>query len=144
MAFKIRKESGLLDGVVKCDEHDCPMIAVEQDGKDDYLCLFEAVDRLIGQQRITRVEVSGGFIRSLQFENGYQISPLCPCCGEPTLQDRGSLNNQMLTGMAWETVDDSEHYSALVLFFAETPEATETETVPIHIESVRSLQRIGS
>ena len=118
------------------------MITVEQNGEDHYLCLFEAVDHLIGQQRITRVKVANGYIRSIQFENGYRLIPLCPCCGKPTLQNSGALKRKMLTGMAWDTVNYGEDYPALILYFAKTPEATDAEAVPVHIESVRSIQEI--
>jgi hypothetical protein len=47
----------------------------------------------------------------------------------------------MLTGMAWDTVNDGKDYSALILHFAKTSEATEAEAVPVHIESVRSIQK---
>ncbi len=143
MSFHIKKEPRLLDGIIQCHEHDCPMIAIEQDGKDYYMCLFEAVDRLIGQQRITRVRVSNGSIRSIQFENGYQINPLCPCCGKPTIQGGEALKDKMLTGMAWETLDYGEDRPALILYFAKTPEAPEAEAIPVHIESIHSIRRIG-
>jgi len=143
LSFKIKEELGLLEGIATCQEHSCPLITVEQDGEDYYLCLFEAVDRLIGRQRITRVQVADGFLCALQFENGYRLIPLCPCCGKPTLRASSVLRNKMLTGMAWDAVDSGEDYPALVLYFATTPEATEAEAVPVHIESVRSIQKIS-
>lgn len=143
MSFNIKKEPRLLDGIAECHEHGCPMISVEQNGKDDYMCLFEAVDELIGQQRITGVQVSGGSIRSIQFGNGYQINPLCPCCGKPEIQDSGALKNRMLVGMTWETLDYGKDCPALILYFAKTAEAADAKAIPVHIDSVRSIQRIG-
>jgi hypothetical protein len=143
MSFKILEDSLLLNDIAKCQEHGCPMITVEQDGEKSYMCLFEALDALIGQQRITRLKVSSKCIRSIQFENGYQLIPLCPCCGEPGLQEGGVLLNKMLIGLDWRAVESDEVYPALILRFAKTPDAKSIEELPVHFDSIYTIKKIG-
>jgi hypothetical protein len=143
MSFNIKKEKISLDNIPVCEEHGCPMIPVEQDGKTAQMCLFDAVYDLIGFQPVRYVKVSSRKIRSISFENGYNLEPLCPCCGEPTISDDGILKGKVLVGLKWGAFDYGENNPALDLEFAKTKDSPVTDIVGIDINSVCSLEKKG-
>ena len=117
------------------------MIMVEQDGVEKNACLLDVLNELLGGQRVTWVKVSSGKIRLIRFENGYQIEPLCPCCGKPTIEEVGVLKNKVLVQVAWETEDYGEDYPELALHFAKDMQSEVTDIVPMHIDSVLSVRQ---
>ena len=136
----------LLDKATYCQQHGCPLIPVEQDGQEKQMCLFEAVDQLVGGQRVRYVKTTSGAFRLIRFENGYQLEPLCPCCGKPSISDDGGiLENKVLAGTTWEIEDyDNKEYPSLVLNFARTVDSPVTDALPVHIDSICSLQKASS
>jgi len=140
----IIKQTHSLEPDTICQEHGCPMIAVERDGVEESACLLEVVYELLGGQRVTWVKVSSDKIRLIRFENGYQIEPLCACCGKPTIEEYGVLKNKVLVHVAWETEDYGEDYPELALHFARDLQGEVTEIVPMHIDSLLSLCQVGA
>ena len=136
----------LLDKAIYCQQHSCPMITIEQEGQERHMCLLEVINHLIGGQRVKYVKTTSGSFRTIRFENGYQLEPLCPCCGKPSISDDGGvLENKMMVGATWEFEEyHDEEYPALVLNFARASEAPTTDAVPIHIDSICSLRKAGS
>ncbi|MFZ5910850.1 MAG: hypothetical protein ACOYYU_12620 [Chloroflexota bacterium] len=146
MSFTIKPiEAGksLLDEAAYCPEHDCPMIPVLSDGQDASMCLFDIVEQLLGGQRVKYVKTASGALRSIRFENGYILEPLCACCGKATLSGEGLLENKILVHWAWEMEEFSDgDYPALMLDFARSPDGEITDTLPLHINSIVGLRKI--
>ncbi len=139
--------SGLLDGLLRCSEHDCPMIQVG----DNYECVIECVDSHVGGKRVKDIiPDSTGIPFALVFEDAHTLPLLCPHCGrslhvapeneESALKEVAGL---YLVGLAYvEPGDDPE---GLALVFARDPEAdledpeTATQEILVHLDSARTL-----
>ncbi len=141
MSISIKPEKFVVDELQKCDYHDCPIIPIERDGKDDVMCLIEAVNNLIGGKRVNYVKISSRTLRSIHFENGYKLTPLCPCCVKTSLVENGNLQGKLLIGLSWDAVVYDETYPALALEFAKTKADPITDIVEVDINSVRTLQK---
>ena len=139
--------SGLLDGLLRCSEHDCPMIRVG----DNYECVIERVDSHVGGKRVKDiVPDSIGIPFALVFEDAHTLPLLCSHCGrslhvapkneESALEEVAGL---YLVALAY--VEPGEEPEGLALVFArdpaadlEDPEAS-TQEILIHLDSARSL-----
>jgi hypothetical protein len=124
-----------------CPEHDCPMIPILRDGQDASMCLFDIVEQLLGGQRVKYVKTASGALRSIRFENGYILEPLCPCCGEATLENEGFLEHKTLLHWSWEIEESPDgDYPSLLLDFGRA-NGEITDTVPVHINSIVNLRK---
>lgn len=145
MSFTIKPiEAGksLLDKATYCPQHDCPMIPVTQNGQDTSMCLFDVVEQLLGGQRVKYVKTASGALRSIRFENGYILQPLCPHCGEATIMDDGFLENKTLLDWSWEMEEYPEgDYPSLVLDFGRA-NGEITDTISVHINSIVNLRKV--
>jgi hypothetical protein len=82
--YRERKElnmPGLLDGLLMCEAHDCPMIRIG----DYYECVIEYTNSMLGREAVTDVIPSSGDEQpiTLVFSNGRTLPLTCPCCGGP-------------------------------------------------------------
>jgi hypothetical protein len=64
----------LLDGLITCGEHHCPMISIG----GNYCCVIVYANELLGTQ-----QVMDDIPTRLIFANGHTLPLLCPDCGEP-------------------------------------------------------------
>lgn len=73
--------TGLLDGVIRCSKHNCPMLRIG----DDYCCVIGYTNDRIGKQQVMELVMpdSEDEPPRLVFANDYALPLLCPCCGEP-------------------------------------------------------------
>jgi hypothetical protein len=139
--------SGLLDGLLRCSEHDCPMIRVG----DNYECVIERVDSHVGGKRVKDiVPDSAGIPFALVFEDAHTLPLLCPHCGrslhvaleneENALEEVAGL---YLVALAY--VEPGEDPEGLALVFARDPNAdledpeTSTQEILVHLDSARTL-----
>jgi hypothetical protein len=74
-------QPGLLDGVLMCGEHNCPMIRIG----DDYRCVIGYTDSMLGGETLDDFIPGSGDEQpiTLVFSNGHTLPLLCPCCGGP-------------------------------------------------------------
>lgn len=135
MVLKIKNTPQLLDGLATCPEHHCPMISVEEDGTDYYMCILEVVNQFAGLQRIVYAEVADGAIKTITFANGTRMEPLCACCGKPTLVYDPGIMNKVLVSLTW----DDDDPPALVFQLGQTPESEAVLLLPVHPNSVRTF-----
>jgi hypothetical protein len=86
----------LLEGLMQCEIHRCPMIRIE----DVYACVVEYADDALGMQGITEV-VPGTETEPtvLEFDNGRSLPLLCVCCGEPLQIEDVDLFREVVIGM---------------------------------------------
>ena len=71
---------GLLDNVLFCQEHGCPMVKIGE----HYHCVIEYISGALGMQRIVDfVPGSPAGAARLVFANGRSLPLLCSCCGGP-------------------------------------------------------------
>lgn len=138
----------MLEGRLRCSEHDCPIIRVG----DDYCCLFEYVDGLVGGQRVVQVLAGGDDTPlTLVFENGRAMPLYCPDCGGP-LQAHADEALEALPaivgwylyalGYAAPTAEDSE-YLELVLTPSQDEggdgEPADQQSFCVHLRSAREI-----
>lgn len=139
--------SGLLDGLLRCSEHGCPMIRVG----DNYECVIERVDAHLGGKRVK--DILPGNRRTpfaLVFEDGHTLPLLCPDCGrslhvapENEEQALDEASGLFLVGLAY--VAPGEDPEGLALVFARDPDAdvadpeTPTQEILLHLDSARKL-----
>lgn len=73
-------DKALLEGLMQCEIHQCPMIRIE----DAYACVVEYVNELLGTRSIADV-IPGTATEPtvLEFDNGRSLPLLCACCGDP-------------------------------------------------------------
>lgn len=125
-----------------CPQHDCPMLPVIQDGQEASMCLYDIVEQLLGGQRVKYVKTASGSLRSIRFENGYILEPLCPHCGEAAIMEEGILENKTLVHWSWETEEFSDgDYPMLALDFARD-DGDITDTIAVHINSIIHLRKV--
>lgn len=138
---------GLLNGLLKCDEHDCPMVRIG----DGYECVIERVDTHLGGKRVK--DIVPGSQRTpvaLVFEDGHTLPLLCPDCGDslhiaPEEEDEflDEAAGLFLVGVAYVEADQDPECLALV--FTEDPEAdpddpdTPLAEVLLHLDSAQRL-----
>ncbi len=60
------------------------------------MCLHDIIAQTIGGQRVKYVKTASGSLRSIQFENGYILKPLCLHCGGANLTGEGFIRKQNL------------------------------------------------
>ena len=151
------KMTGLLDGLVHCEEHNCPMIRIG----DDYFCVIGYTNACIGMERVTGLfdpELDGDPAR-LAFANGYTLPMLCPCCGEPLrIPDVAEFNRVArglyLCAVGYDPPGDEPEALVLVLVPEDVLDILPDEPsdllpegcqiLPLHLDSVRELRRTGS
>ena len=138
---------GLLDGLLRCQEHDCPVIRVG----DNYECVIERVDAHLGGKRVK--DIVPGKRKTpltLVFEDGHTLPLLCPHCGgalHAAPEDEDQVLEQSaglyLVGVAY--VEPSAEPEGIALAFASDPDAdledleTELEELVLHLDSARRL-----
>ncbi len=106
------------------------------------MCLYDIIEQLLGGQRVKYVKTSSGSLRSIRFENGYILEPLCPHCGGATIEDNGFLETKLLLQWSWETenLHDGD-YPGVVLDFGRA-DGEITDTLVVHINSIAGLRKI--
>ena len=139
--------SGLLNGLLRCQEHNCPMIRIE----DNYECVIESVDAHLGGKRVKDI-IPGkrGSPLTLVFEDGHTLPLLCRDCGgalHVASEDEDQVLEQSsglyLVGVAY--VESGEEHEGLALAFASRPDADpedpepEMEELLLHLDSARRL-----
>lgn len=140
---------GILEGMVHCGEHGCPMIYVD----GSYVCLFEHVDALIGGQQVVdiiRSSADGEVPLSLVFEGGRVLPLLCPCCGGPILlDDAPDMDRILQEATGWylqalvyhEVEGDQPECLELVLTpDLESDPDTEGSGLCVHLDSARGIR----
>ena len=146
------KMTGLLDGLVQCEEHNCPMVRIGE----DYCCVIGHTNACIGMERVTGLvdpESHGGPAR-LAFANGYSLPLLCPCCGQPLRIPDVAEFNQVVLGLylcavGYEPPGDEPEALVLVLAPEDVldtlpdeladPLPAGCQILPLHLDSVRGL-----
>lgn len=146
MSFTIQPptdKKSLLDSAKYCPQHDCPILTVLQDGQETSMCLHDIIAQTIGGQRVKYIKTASGNLRSIQFENGYILKPLCPHCGDATLPAEGGLlEGKTLLYWSWEMEEFSDgEYPTVILDFGHAEDEI-SDSVPVHINSIVHLQKI--
>jgi hypothetical protein len=140
-------DQGLLDGILFCHDHECPMIRVG----DNYECVIERVDGHLGGKRVKDIVPPGTKTPlTLVFEDGHTIPLFCPDCGgalhvAPQDEDEvlSEISGCYLVGVAY--VQAGEEPEGLALAFARDPEADPddpdalTDELVLHLDSARQL-----
>lgn len=125
-----------------CPEHEYPLLPVIRDGQETSMCLYDIVEQLLGGQRVKYVKTVHGLLRSIRFENGYVLEPLCPHCGQATIWEKGILENTTLVDWLWGTEEFSdEDYPSVVLYFARA-NGEITDSIPTHLNSIIRLHKV--
>jgi len=140
----------LLDGLVMCGEHNCPMIGIGE----DYCCVIEYTDDLIGAQQV--VDVIPGLDNAptrLLFANGYSLPLLCPDCGEPFhIEDADEFLDSAvglyLFALAYVPPSDEMPQGCMEFVFAPSLDAEglggelpeDSQSLFLHLDSVRGIE----
>jgi hypothetical protein len=139
----------VLEGLLRCSEHDCPMIHVG----DDYCCLFEYVDERIGGQQL--VDVTPGADDApltLVFGNGRRMPLYCPDCGGPLLAHPGTTREALQSIAGWylyslgyaAATDEAPEYLELVLTPSfdeeDDTEPADDQSICVHLRSAREIR----
>lgn len=129
--------SGLLDGLVFCAEHGCPMIRV----RGDDVCLFEYVDAHVGGQAVRDLIPGTADVPAmLVFADGHVMPLLCAHCGQGLHVTDADAALEVIAGQYLVALEYDEEDKALVLVFSPDPEDREDgEAVPVHLDSARKL-----
>ncbi len=144
---KRRRSIRLLDGLLWCAEHGCPMIQIG----NRYECVIERVDAHIGGKRVKDIIPDDqGIPFALVFEDGHTLPLLCPDCGrslhvspaneEHVLNEASGL---YLVGLSY--VEPEEEPWGLVLVFSRDPNTglenpeVPTQEILLHLNSARRL-----
>lgn len=145
------RDKGLLDGLLWCQEHDCPIIQIG----DDYACILEYTDELLGQRRVRDI-VPGAPPRRrrtgpspaparLVFDNNLTLPLICADCGGPihvTEPDAvlALFQGLYLVGLGYSRAKGDQS-AMLSLFFSPDPEGEPREdaTVTVHPDAVRKI-----
>lgn len=128
--------SGLLDDLIFCGEHDCPMVRI----RGSYVCLFEYVDAHVGGQVVQDlVPGTRDTPATLVFGDGHTLPLLCAHCGQALHIDEPDEALEAIAGQYLVALDYDEDNNALVLVFAPDPHGGEGETVAVHLDSARRL-----
>jgi hypothetical protein len=135
---------GLLDDLLMCGEHNCPMIEID----GDYRCVIEHTDDLIGAQQIVDVvPTSGDEPAELVFANGRKLPLICSCCGLPLQYDDPDQLREVATGLYLVGLrylpPEEDETECLEFIFApalsdELPD--EAQAVMLHLDSVRGIR----
>ncbi|MBI5034878.1 MAG: hypothetical protein HZB51_30505 [Chloroflexi bacterium] len=138
---------GSLDGLLRCSEHDCPMLRIG----NQYECVIERVDAHLGGKRVKDIlPDSQETPFELAFEDGHTLPLLCPDCGRSlhvSHQNEDQVLNEVtglyLVGLAY--VEPEEERPGLALIFSRDPNAdlenptTSTQEIVLHLDSARRL-----
>ena len=152
---KAMGKTGMLDGVVWCTDHVCPMIRVG----DNYECVVERMYAHLGGKRVKDIVPSSGKTPlTLVFEDGHTLPLLCPDCGgvlhvapedeEAVLEQAAGL---YLIGVAYlkQGEEEPDAPEMLALAFGLDPEADPDdadaveEELLLHLDSARRLTCLG-
>ena len=90
-------DHGLLDGLLQCRDHECPMIAVD----DNYVCVLEYVDEEIGGLRVLeafgqRRRMGGLAAAFAAFEGDETSAQMTPLSVIARVSGRSSTHQTML------------------------------------------------
>lgn len=138
----------MLEGLLKCGEHDCPMIRVG----DYYHCLFEHVDGLIGGQQIKQVLPGDDDTPlTLVFANRRAMPLYCADCGGPLQAHVDEIEEALAAIAGWylyslgyaaPTAEEPEY---LELVFAPSfdeagaAEPPDEQSICVHLQSAREI-----
>jgi hypothetical protein len=148
---KIVEQRGMLDGLVWCQVHVCPMIRIG----DNYECVVERMYAHLGGKRVKDIVPSSGKSPlTLVFEDGHTLPLLCPDCGgalHVAPEDEEEVLDQAaglyLVGVAYlkQGEDEPDAPEMLALAFGLDPDvdpndadAVEEELL-LHLDSARRL-----
>jgi len=143
--------SGLLEGLLMCEEHHCPMIVVPVQGETHYACVLEYVDSHLGRKRVRAVvRRSIGddtAVSCVQFEDGHLLPLYCPCCGEPLgVRDRAQFERNIvgtyLLALAYAPAEGQEPECLVFVFSTDAqaePEDADREPLSLHLNSARHI-----
>ncbi len=143
---------GLLDDLLTCGEHNCPMIEID----GSYRCVIEYTDDLIGAQEVRDiVPASGDEPAELVFANGRILPLICPCCGEPLQYEDAdtlleSASGLYLLGLGYVPPGEDELEGLEFIFAPMLPEPVDSpkmdelpegaQVVLLHLDSVRRIR----
>lgn len=144
---KRRRSIRLLDGLLWCGEHGCPMIQIG----NRYECVIERVDAHIGGKRVKDIIPDDqGIPLALIFEDGHTLPLLCPDCGQSlhvSPENKDQVLNEAaglyLVGLAY--VGPEEEPQGLAFVFSRDPNAdlenpaASTQEILLHLDSARRL-----
>jgi hypothetical protein len=127
---------GLLDGLIFCQEHGCPMIHI----RGSYVCLFKYVDAHLGGQMV-RDLVPGAqdAPAMLVFGDGHSLPLICAHCGKALHLDEPDAALEVIAGQYLVALEYDEEANALVLLFSPDPDKGEGEPIAVHLDSARKL-----
>lgn len=143
---------GMLEGRLRCEEHDCPMIEVE----GAYYCVVEYLDAHLGGGQIVDIvpgdeEADPATPTCLVFNDGHTLPILCPDCGEahPIEGDVDDFLDEVtglhLIGFSYLPEEDDEP-EGVELILAEDPDLDiddavdeNSQTLFVHLRSVQQL-----
>jgi len=116
---------------------------IEIDGQ--LTCIIEALERCIGQQKITNV-VQQNNTTYYVFEDGHKLPLLCGCCGAPLIfknlvLERRVMPGYMLAGIEviTSTLENGEEFDELVLEFSKPGLNAGVEKIEVAIETPAHL-----
>lgn len=144
--------TGLLDGLVRCGYHQCPMIIID----DKYRCAIQYANDALGKQCIANV-VPGSETEPtwLEFDNGRSLPLVCSCCGEPLQIADVELFRQEVIGLHLAAVGyvppEDEYAEAFEFVFAPPdmlddlpdelvgPLPEGLQALAVHVDSVQGI-----
>jgi len=138
-------QGGLLDGIIQCGEHGCPMIRIG----DDYVCAFDQINHQVGLRAITDILLGSEADQlptRLVFEGGKTLPLLCPCCGEAQYLTDADLAldkvaGRILFAMKWIPPQQDAPEGAVCMVFSESAQALVNEAyIDVHWRAATGIQ----
>ncbi|MBS1253402.1 MAG: hypothetical protein MAG451_02451 [Anaerolineales bacterium] len=132
---------GLLDRLLRCGEHQFPMVRIGL----NYVCTAEYLDEVIGHRRLTEVSQDTDGVLYLQFGPERWLPLFCPCCGEASVTGDLDAFKQRWCGRrvegftTYQERAEGDTWDVIEIFFSGR-EPEEDRTLPIGIKSVQQLE----
>ena len=136
------------DDWVRCAEHDCPMMLID----DGYVCMLEYIDEHLGGGQVKDLVVVEDGLITLLFDDDHELPLLCPHCGDPIDIDEDEFLNDMaglyLVALQWVPAAPAEEvYEGIEFLFAADPDVdidalsgeADVESLLLHPDSARDL-----